>query len=204
MTDEQLYAEKAGLHPEFSRIVCAAFGIIKGDGLGQVVAQAGNDEKLILNKSMDMIGRFAATVYKKNKTAGARLCGHNIKRFDVPMLLKRSVIHGLEIPNILAIQEKKPWEMPFVDTAELWSFGAWQESFTSLDLISNVMGLESPKTDMHGDMVNGLFWNSGSPAYADSIADIKRYCQNDVLTTMSMLLKWSHLTPIPLSTAERH
>jgi hypothetical protein len=121
-----------------------------------------------------------------NKLAksGIKLSGHNIKRFDVPFLCKRGLINGMQLPVPLQIWDKKPWEIPFVDTSELWSFGAWQEGFTSLDLLTCVLGVDSPKDDIKGDQVHEQFW-------AGNIDRIAEYCQKDVLALAQIILKLS-------------
>ena len=99
---------------------------------------------------------------------------------------------------MLKVHDKKPWEMTFVDTADLWSFGAWQESFASLDLLACVLGLESPKeSGMSGDKVGEAYWKRGD------IAGIKHYCQNDVLAVMNVILDWSSLPQVSFENAVR-
>ena len=77
--------------------------------------------------------------------------------------------------------------MPFIDTSEVWSFGAWQEGFTSLDLLATSIGLDSPKEDIQGSEVNRYFWNG-------EVERITKYCERDVLTTTNILLKLSGLS----------
>ena len=81
----------------------------------------------------------------------------------------------------------KPWEMPFVDTSELWSFGAWQEGFASLDLLSTSLGIDSPKDDIKGEDVTKVFWKE------ENYERIKEYCEKDVYTLAQIMLKLSNL-----------
>lgn len=197
MTDDELYILKAGLHPEFAKVICVCLGVYQGDGRGQVVGIANDDEKTVLTGALNIIAGFKQTVYNKSRTATAYLAGHNIKRFDVPVICKRSLIYKLELPDLLQVHNKKPWEMTFVDTAEVWSFGTWQESFASLDLLANVLGFESPKTDMHGDEVQKAYWVD------KDLAGIKKYCQNDVVAAMNVILDWSQLPLVSYDTIQR-
>ena len=75
--------------------------------------------------------------------------------------------------------------MPFIDTSELWSFGAWQESFASLELLVTSIGLETPKSDIRGEEVGRVFWEEMD------VQRITEYCQRDVLATIQALLKLS-------------
>lgn len=185
MSDEQLYEARAGLTPEFSRIVCASFGRIsfQNDDITGTVptlvmkSYASFKEVEILAGLQKVFTSFAA--YK--------FVGHNIKRFDVPMMCKRILMSGEPLPKGLQIQNLKPWEMPFIDTSELWSFGAWQEGFSSLELLATSLGLDTPKDDIRGDEVGSVFWKERD------LARITQYCEKDVLATAQIILKLSNL-----------
>jgi hypothetical protein len=186
-SDDELYQMKSALHAEFGRVVCVSFGKIKfvdGVPTAQIISYSGDDEVDILNKSFKLMTGLA-----KN---GIKLVGHNIKRFDVPFLCKRAFIHGIEPATPLQIWDKKPWETSLTDTSELWSFGAWQEGFTSLDLLATVLGVDSPKDDIKGDQVHENFW-------AGNIVRIAEYCQKDVITLIQIALTLSNLNQIEKS-----
>lgn len=177
MTDEQLYEAKAALTPEFSRIVCATFGRLTFVGEEPNVilkSYYSEHEDEVLDGIQKVFDKFAALKFS----------GHNIKRFDIPMMCKRLLIHGRSLPKGLQIQNLKPWEMPFIDTSEVWSFGAWQEGFASLDLLATCLGLESPKEEMHGSEVGEYF-------RAGKLDEISKYCEQDVLATINVILKLS-------------
>jgi hypothetical protein len=75
---------------------------------------------------------------------------------------------------------------------ELWSFGAWQEGFTSLDLLATTLGIDSPKDDINGSEVHEAY-------YGGQIDRIKEYCQKDVVTLAQILLRLSNLNLIQKS-----
>ena len=77
--------------------------------------------------------------------------------------------------------------MPFIDTSDIWSFGAWQEGFTSLDLLATSLGIDSPKDDIEGEEVSQVFWETGD------LNRISKYCEKDVKTIAQVLLKMSGL-----------
>ena len=172
-TADELFLLKAGLQAEFGRVVCISFGKVKfteaGEPVVQIVSYAGDNEVEILTKSFKLMNAMA-----KN---GVKLFGHNIKRFDIPFLCKRAFINHIEPAVPLQVWDKKPWEISVTDSSELWSFGAWQEGFTSLELLSTIFGLPSSKEDMKGDQVHKEF-------YDGNIEGIKTYCQKDVLSTI--------------------
>lgn len=119
---------------------------------------------------------------------GLRLTGHNIKGFDVPCLGKR-ILYTLGpdfLPPSLIVWNKKPWEINYLDTSEIFSFGSWShQKYLSLDLLSCSMGVDSPKGNLDGSKVNFHYW-SGKP-----IEEIASYCEKDVQTVIDVLMKTS-------------
>jgi len=180
LTDEELYIEKAALTPEFARIVCATFARLSWteEGPSLIVKSYSSDSEIEVLEGIHKVFE---------KFFNLKFVGHNIKRFDVPMMCKRLLINGYSLPKGLLIHNLKPWEMPFIDTSEVWSFGAWQEGFTSLDLLATSIGLDSPKEEIQGSEVNSYFWKG-------EIEKITKYCERDVMTTTNILLKLSGLS----------
>lgn len=186
-SDDELFQMKSALHAEFGRVVCVSFGKLKfvdGSPTAQIISYSGENEIEILEKSFKLMTGMSKQSVKP--------VGHNIKRFDVPFLCKRAFINNIEPATPLQIWDKKPWETSLVDTSDLWSFGAWQEGFTSLDLLATVLGIDSPKDDIKGDQVHENFW-------AGNIDRITEYCQKDVVTLMQIALRLSGLNQIEKS-----
>jgi DNA polymerase elongation subunit (family B) len=175
MTDEQLWQEKSGLHPEFGRICCASFGYFNEQGDLKLTSYYGEDELSILEQSKKLINKVAQQDFS--------LCGHTVKRFDVPYFGKRMLINGICPPSLLNLFDKKPWEMKILDIAEIFSFGAWQEGFTGLDTMCAVLDIESPKAEYHGSKVHAGFYNGESE-------NIKKYCEKDVKSTAEVFKKF--------------
>ena len=185
LSDDSLYVAKAGLTPEFSRIVCASFGRISFENDPVI----GNFPKMTIksyaSKDEQEVLEGISTVFEKFATY--KFVGHNIKRFDVPMMCKRIIMSGRPLPKGLQLTNLKPWEMPLIDTSELWSFGAWQEGFASLELLATALGLPTPKDDIRGEEVGKVFWQEGD------VPRIATYCQKDVFVCAQILLKLSSL-----------
>lgn len=185
MTDDTLYVAKAALTPEFSRIICASFGRLSFEQdpvLGSIAkmtikSYASDDESEVLAGISTVFEKFAT--YK--------FVGHNIKRFDVPMMCKRIIMSGKPLPKGLQLTNLKPWEMPLIDTSELWSFGAWQEGFASLELLATCLGLNTPKDDIRGEEVGRVFW------LENNLPRITEYCQKDVFACAQVIMKLSNL-----------
>jgi len=168
------YKDKAGLEPEFCRIVCVSFGTYHPDYEGgKRLMSLHGDESDILEKTKKVMHNSHATGYS--------LCGHNIKAFDVPCVGKRMLYNGMMPPSMINVVNKKPWEITFVDTSELFSFGSWtNQKSLSLDLLTHSLGIQSPKSIMDGSQVSEFFYNG-------RISDIVTYCEADVRAVMEVV-----------------
>lgn len=171
MSVGEIFAQEAGFYPEFIQIICVSVGYFKDTPEGRKFAMEsfyGHDEKEILTKVHELF----------TKTAGKyKLCGHGIKRFDMPYLAKRMAIHGMTIPWDLNNGSKKPWEIDAVDLAEEWGFGCNAEKYTPLDWVCVSLGVPTSKTDISGKDVANAYYNQ------DRLEDIKNYCEADVKVT---------------------
>lgn len=173
------YEEKAAIYAEFGRIICISCGFLfeKGGQWGfRIKSFYGHDEVTLLKAFSEMLARSAQF---------SRLCAHNGKEFDFPYICRRLMIRGLSLPVQLDTQGKKPWETGHLDTMELWKFGDYK-SFTSLDLLSAVLDIPSPKDDISGADVGRVYWKE------NGLDRIRTYCEKDVLTTCQVLLKLNH------------
>ena len=92
------------------------------------------------------------------------------------------IINGIEIPEALKISGRKPWEVRHLDTMELWKFGDYK-SFTSLKLLTKILGIPSPKGDIDGSMVGHVFH------VENDIDRIVAYCEKDVVAVAQVLLR---------------
>ncbi len=133
-TAEEFY-DRAGIWAEFGKIVCISVGYFntKGDSRSfRVTTFHGEEEKLLKEFKNLLDTHFNHPNYL--------LCAHNGKEFDFPYIARRMIIHRIDIPEKLNLFGKKPWEIPHLDTMELWKFGDYKH-FTSLKLMANVLGI---------------------------------------------------------------
>ena len=181
---EDVY-ERAGIYSEFGKIICISVGLIreKNPFIFRLKSFFGKEEKSLLNDFSGMLTKFSGT----NKEAV--LCAHNGKEFDFPYIARRMIINGLIIPEILDNAGKKPWEIKLLDTMDLWKFGDYK-NYTSLDLLTSILGIPTPKDDIDGSMVARVFYND------DDIKRIVYYCEKDVLAIARILLRFMNLPGI--------
>ncbi len=175
-TPESIF-DRAGIYAEFGKIICISVGFVKTIDKRDTIrikSFYGDDEKLLLQ---DFINLLNSHFNKKDNL----LCAHNGKEFDYPYIARRILINRLELPNMLDLSTKKPWEIPHLDTMELWKFGDYK-NFTSLDLLATIFNISSPKNDINGAKVAGVYWKE------KNLQRIVKYCQNDVLTVAQLFL----------------
>jgi uncharacterized protein YprB with RNaseH-like and TPR domain len=175
---EEVYG-KAGIYSEFGKIICISAGVFveKNPWSLRLKSFYGDDEKTILEDFSAMLSKFA----KPPKEA--LLCAHNGKEFDYPYIARRMIINNVRIPTLLDNAGKKPWEIKLLDTMELWKFGDYK-SYTSLDLITTILGIPTPKDDIDGSQVAGIYYDD------NDIERIVKYCEKDVVAIAQTLLRF--------------
>jgi uncharacterized protein YprB with RNaseH-like and TPR domain len=174
---ESLYA-RAGIYAEFGKIICISCGVIQGGGSEKkliIKSFSGEEEKELLQQFSEMLCKWAPDNSRY-------LCAHNGKEFDFPYLCRRLIIHRLKLPPCLNIAGKRPWEIPHLDTMELWKFGDFK-NFTSLNLLARTLGIPTPKDDIDGSMVGDVYWKERD------LSRIITYCQKDVITVAQVFLR---------------
>ena len=175
-TAEEFY-DRAGIWAEFGKIICISVGYftIKGDIRNFRVTSFFGDEKKILKDFNNLVSNhFNQPIHL--------LCGHNAKEFDIPFLARRMIINQIAIPDKLNLFGKKPWEIPHLDTLELWKFGDYKH-FTSLKLLTKILGVPSPKGDIDGSQVAQVYY------VEKDIDRIVTYCEKDTIAVAQIFLR---------------
>lgn len=112
------------------------------------------------------------------------LCGHNIKNFDIPILVLRAANNNIIIPDYLKCAGKKPWEIKHVDTVEISQIG--KGKYQSLDELCMILNVKTPKDNMDGSEVT-LYWNEGK------YDEVLNYCVKDVKSLVNCYIKMKKL-----------
>ncbi len=175
-TPEDFY-DRAGIWAEFGKIVCISVGyfVLKNDIRNfRVTSFYGEEKQLLVDFSNLLENHFNRPQHV--------LCGHNAKEFDIPFLARRMIILGIPIPEKLNLFGKKPWEVPHLDTLELWKFGDYKH-FTSLKLLTKVLGIPSSKGDIDGSQVGHVYY------VEKDIDRIIVYCEKDVIAVAQVFLR---------------
>jgi 3'-5' exonuclease len=164
----EYYKNKAGLIPEYGKIVCFSFGYLTSTSELKIKTKhIKDDDELSLLKD---IKEVLDIISEKNKN----LCGFNIKAFDIPYIVKKFIQHNIEIPKCLNFIGKKPWEITVLDIFETWKSSS--SYYASLEEVAHFLNIENPKDFLKGSEIHDTYYNE------NNIEKIIQYCEKDILT----------------------
>ena len=179
-TAEEFY-ERAGIWAEFGKIICISvgyFNTINKKRQLRIRSFYGNDKSKILTDFKNLLDAHF------DHTSNV-LCAHNGKEFDFPFIARRMIVHQIPLPKKLNLFGKKPLEVPHLDTLELWKFGDFKH-YTSLKLLTHILGIPSPKDDIDGSEVAAVYYKE------KDIQRIVKYCEKDTIAVAQLLLKFNN------------
>jgi uncharacterized protein YprB with RNaseH-like and TPR domain len=175
----KVFITRAGLVPEFAKIVCVSFAFVMEDGKVRKQSFSNENEYELLKNVQGLLNKCGKLDFW--------LCGHNLKNFDIPMLAKRMIINGLLPPSMIPSYDTKPWEIKAIDTKEIWQYGAYT-SIGSLDLLCSTMGIQTSKDgEVVGNKVHEEYWTK------QNIKGIVEYCEKDVEVLIEIIKKLKEL-----------
>jgi DNA polymerase elongation subunit (family B) len=177
ITPEEFYS-RAGIWAEFGKIVCVSVGFFSEFGETRkfrVTSFYGDNECDLLIDFKELLDTYFSSI-------GHLLCAHNGKEFDFPYIARRMIINRIDLPVTLDLFGKKPWEIPHLDTMELWKFGDYKH-YTSLKLMTHILGIPSPKDDIDGSQVADVYYKE------KNLDRIATYCEKDTIAVAQLLLR---------------
>lgn len=180
-TPEEFY-HRAGIWAEFGKIICISVGFFSSfnkEKTFRVKSYYGDDEHKLLIEFKELLDKHFSSAHHL-------LCAHNGKEFDFPYIARRMIIHRIELPKTLNLFGKKPWEIPHLDTMELWKFGDYKH-YTSLKLMTHILGIPSPKDDIDGSQVAAVYYQE------KDLERIATYCEKDTIAVVQLLLRLYNL-----------
>lgn len=165
--------DKAPLSPVLGRVLAIGIGL--------------NDRSnhyLCLNDATDdnergLLDEWWNDFYTPCSDRAHLMIGHNILEFDIPFLVRRSWMLGLDVPD--SVWHGK-WLSPFfADTMDKWKCGSRQGQYTSLDDIARALGVGKKTEGMNGGDFHRLYF--GTVPQRD---EAMQYLANDVELTRSV------------------
>ena len=175
-TPEELYPNKAPLLSEHGMIVCISYGIFK-NGVAQIGSflNRDGDEQALMTNIMKL---FNSVGSKK------RICGYNIRNFDIPWITRKLYKYSLDIPGNINTVDKKPWETWNLDIFDIWkSSGKIQRLNPTMDEVAYDLGIDSSKTTLNGSKIHEYYW------VKKDYDSIMHYCEQDVRVLIDIAKK---------------
>ncbi len=166
---QKVWKDNASFHAEFNQIVCISVGAFRKD--------LSFKQENIIGDEVTILTRLKAILELGKPWV---IVAHNGKSFDFPIIGRKYLLHGMPLPAIFDVMDKKPWESQWRDTMEMYAFGEWNKK-TSLDLIAYSFGIPSPKQNMDGSQVAEYF-------FAGKIKEIASYCGLDVMVLAAVYM----------------
>ena len=179
-TAEEFY-DRAGIWAEFGKIVCISVGYFasnQNERQLRLKSFYGEDEKELLLAFKDLLDVH----FNKKEHV---LCAHNGKEFDFPFIARRMIVKQVELPKKLSLFGKKPWEIPHLDTMEMWKFGDYKH-YSSLKLLTSILGIPSPKDDIDGSEVADVYYKE------KNLDRIVSYCEKDTVAIAQLVLRFNN------------
>ncbi|RXP59480.1 3'-5' exonuclease [Lutibacter sp. HS1-25] len=177
----EAFNERAGIWAEFGKIVCISVGYFinfnSNERKFRVTSFYGEEPKILTD--------FKTLLDKHFNKPDHVLCAHNGKEFDFPYIARRMIINQVSLPEKLNLFGKKPWEIAHLDTMDLWRFGDYKH-YTSLKLLTAILGIPSPKDDISGSEVGDVFYKE------KNIKRIVVYCEKDTIAIAQLLLRFNN------------
>lgn len=183
---DELYFDRGGIYAEFGKIIVISVGFFhsleNGETELRVKCISGDNEK-------DLLTNFKETVLKFDQKK-LQLCAHNGKEFDFPYLCRRLLANGIALPDSLDLGGLRSWQVPHIDTMQLWKFGDYK-SFTPLELLAAVFNLEVDDSDaIQGSDINRVYHQE------NDLEKITRFCQRNISLLAQVYLRLKSLPSI--------
>lgn len=154
---QQVWERNACVNAEFGKILSISQGkFANTDDEG-----GGSSLKLYLKSITTRSEGALLTEFEGDikKAKPQQLCAYNGIEFDFQFIGQRMYINGMEPFELINVFNKKPWVVTdnLFDPMRMWK-GTATKHTCSLDLMCECLGIESPKGDIDGSMINELFY----------------------------------------------
>lgn len=169
MSMEEAYSQSGAVFRMFNKIVSIAYSYFKLDkeestpetkvyrATSKIIATENEDEIL---ESIYKMFSFHQRQTPKGTYPDKYYYGFNNFMFDDVVIFQRGMLKGI-LPDVLCKTGIPPWEARVLDVLNIFRNGSYS-FYTSLDLICNYLGVESPKEgEVKGSQVSKCFWGIG-------------------------------------------
>jgi 3'-5' exonuclease len=174
-----IFEQKAAIYAEFGRIAAIAIGYFhqKNEHSNELRVKSivDTDEERLLATFAKILDKFSPAT---------RFVAHNGREFDFPYLCRRFIVNHFSVPELLNMSGKKQWEIPHIDTMELWKFGD-HKHYTSLQLLASLFELE-PIDALESHEVSALYMEG-------KLERIAEFARSNAVLTAQLYLRLRNL-----------
>ena len=162
--EAEAYAETAPLFTEYGRIFCVSLGYVSNHQLNIKTIQG--EEKEVIETLFKMVDAF------QSSWGSVNLCGHSVKSFILPYVMRRAIINGIPVQYLFDASGLKPWDITWMhDIKELWQGTAYKSA--SLLSLAHTFNLDYAESIILGKDVTTMYLN-------DEVEEITHRCEVNV------------------------
>ncbi len=168
------FKDKAALDATTGRVV--AIGYQSADSGKVAISDGKGDEATLL-------AEFWGKYQKCRQQPGSprKMVGCNIFGFDLPFLIRRSWMNGVDVPSTV-VSNRRYFDQLFVDLREVWLLGQrWGDCGSSLDTMARALGVGEKRDGVNG--VKGADFARLWCGTAEERAMAVAYLKNDLELT---------------------
>lgn len=163
----RIYMDNAIYYPEFCKIAAISFGsidFVDGKIVRSFKGIKNNDEAVNIEAFMSALHQESSDGKNSSPESYKMLCGYNISAYEIPLLIKRFLVHSHKfekktLPYILKKHlSSKPWDSTAIDVNNIWKFNGVNSS--SLMLISDFLNLKRKVDLMDAKSLSEYYWSN--------------------------------------------
>jgi hypothetical protein len=164
---QEIYEKNAPFYPEYCRIVTITYGkvFLENGKLKRSIKKIANeDEKTVIEMFMSELYQISSDGVKSSPPVFPAFCGYNIISYDIPMLIKRFIVHKSKFENktlpfvLKRALNIKPWESGLIDVVNVWKFNGFDN--TPLMLIADHMELKKTVDLLSLPELSKYYWEN--------------------------------------------
>ena len=169
------------LKPVFGRILCLGYAIAGDRPIVLTGAPSEPGSVEAERRILIEFDRVVSEAWDRRRGGRVLFCGHNLRRFDLRFVMTRALFHRVDgIVRRLGRLDPKPWDLPVLDTMEL--FPAHR---TALDQCCRLLGIER-QSGIMGSAVYSAF-------IAGRFGEIVEHCRLDIVQVRDVYRRLSRL-----------
>lgn len=164
---QEIYEKNAPYYPEYSRIIAITYAKVyseNGTPKRSLKKIANEDEKTVIEMFMSELYQISSDGAKSTPHMFPTFCGYNIISYDIPLLIKRFMVHRNKFENktlpfvLKRALNIKPWESGLVDVVNVWKFNGFD--IIPLMLIADYLELKKTTDLLSNAELSKYYWGN--------------------------------------------